>query len=411
MREHGAAPELDRMRRLLRRLGSPQEGLRFIHIAGTNGKGSTAAMLESILREAGCRTGLYTSPHLSAYHERIRLDGANISDRDFRAAAEEVRRCAGELGETLTEFEALTAMALRTFAEKNCGVVVLETGLGGRLDPTNVIGPPEAAVITNIGLEHTAILGDTLEKIAGEKAGILKPGSPAICYESAPEALAVLREACRARGISCTVAGKASVEPLSRSLEGQTFRWRGRGPYALSLLGEHQLCNCAVVLETVRTLRRRGWDLPESAVERGLRNVRWPGRFEVLRKAPPFIVDGAHNPQCAQALADGLAAYLPGRRILFLLGVLADKDVSAMLRPLLPLAAGFLCVTPDSPRALPADALAGLAAREGGKAQACPTLEDALRRGLGQSEYPVAACGSLYLAGDVRELFFRAGLG
>lgn len=407
MRECAVPPELNRMRRLLKLLGDPQEELRFVHIAGTNGKGSTAAMLDAVFREAGVRTGLYTSPHLLAYRERIRLDGADASEEDFCAVGEAVRRCAEAMGETLTEFEALTAMAFRYFAEKRCGVVVLETGLGGRLDPTNVIAPPEAAVITNIGLEHTAILGDTLEKIAGEKAGIIKPGSPAVCYESGPEALAVLREACQDRGAPFVCAEKASVEPVSRSLEGQTFRWKGRGPYALSLLGEHQLYNCAVVLETVRALRERGWDLPDAAVERGLGNVRWPARFEVLRKAPPVIVDGAHNPQCAQALAQGLTAYLPGQKILFILGVLEDKDVSAMLRPLLPLAAGFLCVTPDSPRALPAGRLAELIAERGGRASACPTLEDAVRKSLGQTAYPVAACGSLYMAGAARRLLLQ----
>lgn len=401
----GSRLGLSRMRTLLDRLGNPQSRLKFIHIAGTNGKGSTAAMLSAILREAGYVTGLYTSPHLSAYNERIQINGTAISDPDFSAAAEQVRRRGEAMEDPPTEFEVITAMALWHFAEKRCDVVILETGLGGRLDATNVIPAPEAAVITNIGLEHTEILGDTLEKIAREKAGIIKPGCPVICYESAPEALAVIQETCAQKGVPCIPAARSHLRQGVKSLEGQTFFWKDQGPYVLALLGDHQVYNAAAALETVAALRERGWSLPEDAVRRGLNAARWPARFELLKRDPLVIIDGAHNPQCAQALAGSLTSYLPGRKFLLILGVLEDKDVSSMLRTLLPLAWEVLCVTPDSPRALSAEQLAERISGLGGTASACLSMEDAVRRSLEQREHPIVACGSLYMAGAIRALF------
>ena len=321
----GSRPGLARVRELLHRLGDPQDGLQFVHIAGTNGKGSTAAMLASILRAAGYTTGLFTSPYLERFAERMQVNGVPVPDAEFAAVCEALQPCIAAMDDPPTEFELVTAAAMLWFRRRGCDVVVLEVGLGGRLDATNVIAAPACAVITNIGLDHTEILGDTLEQIAREKAGILKPGTRAVSYPQTPEVRAVLHEICAQRGIPLTEADAAAIVPLTDGVDGQTFTYRG-AEYTLPLLGAHQLRNAAVALETVTALRARGWRIPDAAVRAGLAQVRWPARFELLRRAPWFVLDGGHNPQCAQTVADNLARYFPGRRITLLVGVLADTD-------------------------------------------------------------------------------------
>ena len=335
----GSRPGLSRVRELLHRLGDPQDGLQFVHIAGTNGKGSTAAMLASILRAAGYTTGLFTSPYLERFAERMQVNGAPVPDAEFAAVCQTLQPCIAAMDDPPTEFELVTAAAMLWFRRRGCDVVVLEVGLGGRLDATNVISAPACAVITNIGLDHTEILGGTLAQIAREKAGILKPGTCAVSYPQAQEVRSVLREICAQRGIPLTEVDVSAIVPLTDSVDGQTFTYRG-AEYALPLLGAHQLRNAAVALETVAALRARGWRIPDATVHAGLAQVRWPARFELLRRAPWFVLDGGHNPQCAQTVADNLARYFPGRRITLLVGVLADKDYPAMFAALAPRAAG-----------------------------------------------------------------------
>lgn len=398
-------PGLRRIALLMERLGNPEKALRFVHIAGTNGKGSTAAMLDAILRAAGYRTGLFTSPHLQRYNERIRVSGEPVSDRDFCALAEEVRSAASGLPESLSEFEILTAMGFLHFLRQGCAIVVLEVGLGGRLDSTNVIPAPEAAVITHLSLEHTALLGNTLEEIAAEKAGILKPGVPAVLCAQEARAEAVIRDKCAACSCPLTVTGE--VIRRSGDLSGQYLDYRGRKNLFLKLPGVYQCRNAAAVLDTVDVLRRRGWSIPEAAVEAGLASAVWPGRFEVLRRSPLFLLDGAHNPDGARALADSLAACLPpDMRLTFLMGVMAEKNHAAMLDAVAPFAAGFLAVTPDSPRALPSSALAeeirsrlGLPVRDAG------TAEQGLALALAEGG-PVCAFGSLYQIALIRGAFY-----
>ena len=393
-------PGLHRITALMDAVGRPQDRLRFIHIAGTNGKGSTAAMLEAILRAAGYRTGFFTSPHLRRYNERIQVNGAPISDEDFCALAEEVQAAASGLSESLSEFECLTAMGFLHFIRKGCDIVVLEVGMGGRLDSTNVIPPPEAVVITRLSLEHTAFLGDTLEKIAAEKAGVIKPGAPVILCAQNPEAEAVIHNKCAACGCHLLV----TEETVRRSgdLFGQRMDYRDRKNLFLKLPGVYQCRNAAAVLDTVDILRSRGWSISEEAVETGLANVTWPGRFEVLRRSPLFLLDGAHNLDGVQALADSLAACLPETRLTFLMGVMADKDHRAMLDAIAPFAARFITVTPDSPRALASSMLAeeiqnrlGLPVRDAG------TVEAGLILALAENG-PVCAFGSLYQTAQIR---------
>ena len=271
----GHKPGLTRTRTLLAALGDPHKKLQFVHVAGTNGKGSTAAMLASILRAAGYTTGLFTSPYLERFAERMQVNGVPVPDAEFAAVCEALQPCIAAMDDPPTEFELVTAAAMLWFRRRGCDVVVLEVGLGGRLDATNVIAAPACAVITNIGLDHTEILGGTLAQIAREKAGILKPGTCAVSYPQTPEVRAVLHEICAQRGIPLTEADASAIVPLTDSVDGQTFAYRGT-EYALPLLGAHQLRNAAVALETVAALRARGWRIPDAAVHAGLAQVRWP---------------------------------------------------------------------------------------------------------------------------------------
>ena len=402
----GSRPGLARVTALLEKLGDPQKELKFVHIAGTNGKGSCAAMTASVLRAAGYRTGLFTSPYLFRFNERMQINGEPIADETLAALVTEIRPIADAMADHPTEFELMTAVALLWYRRERCDIVVLEVGLGGRLDATNVIGAPEAAVIMNIGLDHTAILGDTVEKIAAEKAGILKPGCDVALYQQSAAVEAVVREKCAEAGAKLHIADFSQLVPAFDSLEGQVFSYRGV-PYAIPLLGEHQLKNAAVVLEVVEILRARGWELPQDAVEHGLYAVSWPARFELVRAEPPFVVDGGHNPQCAETVAANLRRYFPGLRHVLLVGVLADKDYPALFDILDTAADAYVCVTPDSARALPAEKLAGHLARYGKPVTVCgdiPAGVEAASAAAGE-DGAVCAVGSLYMAGAVRACF------
>ena len=399
-------PTLARTRALLTALGTPEQSLKFVHVAGTNGKGSTSAMLAAILSAAGYRTGLYTSPHLIRFTERMSVDGAEITDEALVTLTERVLAAAEVCGEPCTEFELMTALALLYFAELHCDIVVLEVGLGGRLDSTNAIPAPEVAVITNIGLEHTAILGDTREKIACEKAGVLKSGSRAVLYAQTEDVTRVVQDTCRKKGIPLTVTAPETLETLSSSLDAQVFTYRGRRPYRMPLLGDYQLMNAAVALDTVDVLRERGWSISDDAISRGLAAVRWPCRLELVRRNPDFLIDGAHNPQCVDALASSLEKLYGGKKLVFLAGVLADKDWQAMFERTLPLASAFVTLTPESTRALPADTLAAYLRTHGAQAHSAATLQEGIEKALALAGEDGVVCffGSLYAAGEVRQL-------
>jgi dihydrofolate synthase/folylpolyglutamate synthase len=394
---------LERTRELLEKLGDPQKKLKFVHVAGSNGKGSTCAMLDAILRKAGYRTGLYTSPYIQDFCERIQIDGENIPGDALAAVTERVRDAAETMDDHPSQFELVTAAAMVYYAERHCDIVVLEVGMGGALDSTNVIDCPEAAVITNIGLEHTEYLGKTLEAIAATKAGIIKPGCRAVCYDGADEVTAVIRGVCAEKDVPLRFADFGKVTPLGETLDGQRFLWDGT-EYRLALLGEHQLHNAATVLETVAALREASWIIPEDAVRAGLESVRWPARMEVMQRSPLFLIDGGHNPQCAEALSKSLRGLLPGKKAVFLLGVLADKDYPRMTELLLPLAQEFICLTPLSGRALPAADLADYLTRQGARAAAYDDIPAALQAAFDAAgkDGAVVAFGSLYLVGAIR---------
>lgn len=393
----GIRPGLGRIEELLRRLGEPQLRCRYVHVAGTNGKGSTSAMLAAMLTAAGHRTGLYTSPHLLSLTERMRIDGAQMRPEELAQVVTALAGAAEGMAEPCTEFELITAAALLWFAERGCEYVVLEVGMGGRLDATNVIPRPDCAVITNIGLDHTAVLGDTVEQIAAEKAGIFK-GGRAAAYEQVPSVAAVLRQAAERTGTQLEFADFSRLEPVSDTLEGQRFRYEGR-EYGIRLLGAHQTKNAATAICAARAL-----GLPESAVARGLESAVWPARFELVSRGPDFVVDGGHNPQCVETTAAALERYFPGRRRVLLMGVLSDKDWGGMLDILLPLASEVVCVTPESERAMPAPELCAAVQARGVPARTAREIGEGveLARELAAPDGMVCSVGSLYMSGAVR---------
>lgn len=405
---YGSKPGLKRIGAFLEKLGNPQKGLRFIHITGTNGKGSCAAMTASVLKAAGYKTGLYTSPYLYRFNERMQINGREIPDDTLAELVTRVKPVAEAMEDHLTEFELMTAVAFLWYRQEGCDAVVLEVGLGGRFDATNIIDPPEAAVIMNIGLDHTAVLGDTVEKIAYEKAGIIKKGSAAVLYEQSAAVTDVVRRHCEELGVPLHIADFSQIVSEFDSLYGQSFTYRGK-PYAIPLLGAHQLKNAAVVLELVEVLRARGWRIEQSDLEHGLYAVHWPGRFELLSEEPLFVVDGGHNPQCARTVADNLLRYFPDRRRILLLGVLRDKDYAGLTEILDPVADEYVCITPESARALPADELAAHLRRYEKPVSVCESIRDGVSRALDRSDENSVVCavGSLYSVGEIRACFER----
>lgn len=419
---------LDRIRELLERLGRPQDRLKFVHVAGTNGKGSICAYLASILNAAGHRTGMFTSPYIERFEERIRVNSAMISPDELRdvtlAVREHAEVMAEETGGHPTEFELMTAVALEHFARCGCDIVVLEVGLGGRLDSTNVIDAPEACVIARIGLDHTALLGNTLAAIAGEKAGIIKEGSAVVSWPQESEAMAVIEHAAAEHGCELRVPDFAQLEEGAVKWEDgaspfRPFSYKEWADLRTGILGSYQPQNATVALEAVDVLRGRGWHIPDEAVRAGVARTRWPGRFEIVEggSSPDgfaIVVDGGHNPQGARALADSLAEVFPGRKPVFVIGVLEDKDYPRMLEDVLPLGSAFVCVTPDNPRALPAHKLARAIRWTGQDLLGCSAcvnpvvardFEDAIRRAreLADPDGLICAFGSLYSVAALKE--------
>ncbi len=404
----GSKLGLERTRELLSRLGNPHQELKFIHIAGTNGKGSTAAMLSSILEHAGYRVGLYTSPFINRFNERIQVNGKQIPDETLAELTEVIRPYADAMEDSPTEFELITALAMEYFLREQCDIVVLEVGMGGELDSTNVIGRPEAAVITAMGLDHVKELGPTMADIARAKAGIIKPGGSVVSYGGNPEADAVFEQVCGEKGAVLYRPDFSKIVPGGFDLDGQSFTCEScPAELRIPLAGRYQLNNAAVVLETVKVLRLQGWKISDEAVHAGLRATRWPARFEVLRRDPVFIVDGGHNPHGIRATAESLQRLFPGRKITFVTGVMADKDVESILGLIVPLASEFFTVRPNNPRAMQAEELARRIQALGAAATACASVADGVAKAVRAAGKDGVACalGSLYMSGEVRECF------
>ena len=400
----GSIPGLGRTNTLLEKMGNPHKDLKFVHIAGTNGKGSTAAMTASILRKAGYRTGLYTSPYIYQFGERMQVDGVLISDEELVEITQFVKPLADSMEESPTEFELVTCIAFEHFKRKGCDIVVLEVGMGGALDSTNVIDCPEVAVITNIGLDHTDYLGNTLEEIAFNKAGIIKENGHAVIYRGTPSVEAVFEKVCAEKNTRLKKADFAGLRLKSHDLFEQVFDCGDYTDLHLPLLGDHQLHNAAVVLAVTETLIEKGWNISRQNIFDGIRDVSWPGRFDVIRRDPLFIIDGGHNPQCLEALVKNIQDYLSGKRIIALTGVLADKDYGEMYRPVMPYISQFVCVTPPNPRRLLAGELAAHLQRAGAEAVACQTIPEGVQKAteLAGADGAVLCFGSLYTIGDIK---------
>lgn len=409
---------------LLDKLGNPQRDLKYVHVAGTNGKGSVTTMLTKILVESGFKTGTYMSPALEFFNERIRIDEQPIPDPVLIQLADRVQAAGAELeteGEPKpTGFEIETAVALLYFKEAGCDICVFEVGLGGRLDATNIIPSPEAAVITSISLEHTKYLGDTCEKIAGEKAGIIKEDCSVVIYPQAQSVEQVIREAAQAAGAREVVtAVPEEIACINGSLFGQKLAYHSGSAaddtqefvFDLRLAGAHQQLNCLTVLKTVGVLRNRGWNIPDDAVRRALAAVCFPGRLELLSEEPVVLIDGAHNPNGIQSLANNIAQYLPDEKIDLYFGMLADKNIDLALDLLLPYAGRIFTLTPDSEEAVKAEEMAEKIRRKTKGTVPVVSLPDAETavRGveLRTDANPVVFTGSLYMIGHIRSAWHR----
>jgi dihydrofolate synthase/folylpolyglutamate synthase len=406
---------LDTMRALAALLGDPHLGLRFVHIAGSKGKGSVAALVESILRAAGYATGLFTSPHLVSPRERLRLNGQPVAERELaqlvalvRPAVEELR--ASRHFSPATFFEAYTAMALVAFARHRVQVAIMETGLGGRLDATNIISP-QVCALTTLCLEHTDVLGPALTDIAREKAGILKPAVPVVLAPQPPEAQMVILE--RAREVGAPVHPAPPAQVLARPLIGpddppspQLIQIGTAGRrYHLSLLGDHQAQNAAVAVGMVQLLTELGLPVPEQAIQIGLREVRWPGRLQVAGQHPRVVLDCAHAPRAAAALASALRTYFRFRRLLLVVGMSEDKDVQGFAAALAALNPQVFLCRADLPRALPAEELRRRAGAWWQSALVCTNVPHAVEAALAAAHRDDLVCitGSVYVVGEAMQ--------
>ena len=393
-------PGLERITALCRALGDPQNKLRFIHVAGTNGKGSTSAMLASILQSAGYRTGLYTSPYIRTFCERIRIDGENIPQNVLANLTERIRPIADAMEDKPTEFELITALAFAYFAECRCDVVVLEVGLGGRLDSTNVIENTALSIITGIDFDHTALLGNTIEEIAKEKAGIIKNGRPVLFGGAEGVARDTVMGVASEKSAPFYAVDRSSYREHEATLAGTVFDYLHYSNLCLPLLGAYQPYNATLVLTAIDLLNEGGFSVDEDAVRRGLSSVRWPARFELLSLDPIIIYDGGHNPEGVRAAVASIKTYFGSQRVNILSGVMADKDKGEMIETVKEVAARAFAVTPNNPRALAAEDYAAQLASHGIFATAYASVAEGVRAAIESSKkegIPLVCLGSLYL--------------
>ena len=401
----GSIPGLTRITELCEKLGNPQDGLKFIHVTGTNGKGSTCAMTESILRHAGYKTGLFISPYIRFFNERIQIDGIPVSNETLARATEEVKKHAEQMCELPTEFELLSAIAFLIFKWERCEIIVLEVGMGGRLDSTNIIKDPLLSVITGVSLDHTAILGETVEKIAEEKAGIIKPNCPILYGDKNEGSVAeIIRKKAEKNNSPIYFCDKSEIEVEKADLDGSVITFGAYKRVKIPLLGLYQTENAARVLKLIDVLNDYGFDISEKAIRDGLQNVRWQARFEKLCSYPLVLYDGSHNPEGIDAAVKTLSHYFGNEKINILTGVMSDKDYLEMARNLSPLADTVYTVTPQAPRSLPSDELADVYRQCGASAVDCKTVENGYKIAFWDSKKrnkALVCLGSLYMYSEV----------
>ncbi|MDD7001092.1 MAG: bifunctional folylpolyglutamate synthase/dihydrofolate synthase [Oscillibacter sp.] len=408
--KYGSVLGLESMRELLRRLGDPQNELKFIHISGTNGKGSVLAYLSTILSGAGYRTGRYISPTLFSYRERIQVDGEYIEKESLAchvtaiaAAAEDMQK-AGLPSPTVFEIE--TALAFLYFKEKRCDIVTLEVGCGGLLDATNVITTTLMEVIASISMDHTDLLGDTLAKIAAQKAGIIKPDTMVVSAQQKSEAAQVIEDTCKEQHCTLQMVDESKISNVHYGAEGQTFSYKTWENVAISLAGSYQIKNAALALEGVEALRKLGYALSDQQVREGLLHTAWRGRFTTLRRDPTVIIDGAHNPAAALELKESLERYFPGKMLYFVMGMFKDKDYAQVIDLTAPLARHIITVeTTGNPRAMPARELAEAVGKVNPSVEWADSVAHGVEKALAMAgkEDAVIVFGSLSFLGEAAD--------
>ncbi len=411
LEKFGIKPGMERIRALCDLLGNPQKKLKIIHVAGTNGKGSTSTLISNILRKSGYSTGLFISPYVTDFRERIQYNGNMIEKSELSECIAKVKEAIDILADRdiqPTEFEAITAAAFCYFEKKKCDFVVLEVGLGGRLDSTNVIDAPYTSVITSISLDHTAILGDTIEEIAAEKCGIIKFGASTVAYPFHDEkAMEVIRKTCSDKCNDLIIPDVSNLEIGDEILEGTHAKYDGI-EFLLPLAGKHMVYNCITAIEAVRSLSRLGIVIPESAISEGIRNTVMPARLELIKKRPVIILDGGHNEGCAEALSGYIKKHLKNKRIIIVSSMMSDKDYLSYLRIVAPHADAFIASRVDMPRALSSEELKANAERFCNNCYDISEPVKAVKAALNMAEEDdaVIICGSFYLAGAVRDILF-----
>lgn len=394
--KRGSCLGLSRITQLLERLGNPHKNVKFIHVTGTNGKGSVTKMLSCILNAQGYKTGLFSSPFVTRVNESIQLDGNEISDSEFAELIGDIMPVAEAMDEPPTEFEITTAAAFEYFSKKNCDVAVIECGLGGDMDSTNVIEAPLLSVITNVEADHSAFLGDTIAEIASHKAGIIKKGCPVLFGGNSKEALEVISE--KAINSKIFTVDYSNLSNISCTLSGSTFNF-GEQNFPLSMLGIYQPYNAAIAISAVEILRKNGLDISNKAVYEGLKSARLNGRFELIKENPIVIFDGSHNPHGVNAAIESIKNYFDGKVVL-LMGVMADKEYPEMVKTLSEVAAKAFTVKPKNPRALDSMLLADEFIRNGVDAEFSTELSAGVEKALTYAEkhqLPLIALGSLYM--------------
>ncbi|MGI6011340.1 MAG: bifunctional folylpolyglutamate synthase/dihydrofolate synthase [Ruminococcus sp.] len=391
---------------LLEQLGHPEDQLEFVHIAGTNGKGSVASYIGTVLQCAGYRVGRYVSPTIYSYRERIQINGRYISREEFAGYVEQIRPVVEKMKREEkgcpTPFEMETAISFLFFRDQGCDIVVLECGMGGSTDATNVVRNTKMAVFTSISMDHVGILGNTLEEIAGNKAGIIKPGAIVITGQQTPEVEELLRKFCEEKGNVFGAARPKEAVIREVSLEHQIFRYHG-SEITISLAGSHQIENAVLALECVMALKQAGFEATKEEIEEGFLKTRWDGRFTLVCKEPCFIVDGAHNPDAAFKLKQSVQMYFPQERLIFIMGMFQDKDYDKVAEIMAPMADKIFTLTPPDPvRGLPAEKFAETIRRYNERVRACGSLEEAVESAFQAAgkEDVIISFGSLSFAGE-----------
>jgi len=413
--KYGSVLGLESMKHLLEELNNPEEELKFVHIGGTNGKGSTGAFIGTVLAVSGYRVGRYISPSVLGYEEKIqtlsydgeRLLTSNIKEDQVLKAIKEIKSACDRMVEKghkhPTTFEIETAMSFLHFKDTKCDITVIEVGMGGRLDATNVIQNVLCSVITSISMDHMDYLGDTLEKIATEKAGIIKPFVPVVSYEQQEEVKNVLKETCDSKNTSFVMADFSDVKIITEDLVGTTFHYQNYKELFIALLGENQVYNGVVALHAIDELIKKGYIISEKQIREGFRLTKWRGRFEVIKEHPTIIVDGAHNEDAARVLAHNIELYFKGKHLTFIMGVLKDKDYESILQHTASYANTIITITPNNNRGLPSSELAKVAREYCYHVIDGETISKALELTLEEvdKEAVVIIFGSLSFLGDI----------